>query len=98
MSPNYNYCSAYKSSAAEALLAERGRIDSSHQMIDATLECALVHLLLFSSCLLTNSSVRFFPCSLLFMCFQTSPRDPGGVRTPTFLAWLHSDAYGWGTQ
>jgi Golgi SNAP receptor complex protein 1 len=33
--------SAYKSSAAEALLAERGRIDSSHQMIDATLEYAL---------------------------------------------------------
>lgn len=35
--------SAYKSSAAEALLAERGRIDSSHQMIDATLEYALDH-------------------------------------------------------
>jgi Golgi SNAP receptor complex protein 1 len=33
--------SAYKSSAAEALLAERGRIDSSHQMVDATLEYAL---------------------------------------------------------
>jgi hypothetical protein len=32
--------SAYKSSAAEALLAERGHIDSSHQMIDATLEYA----------------------------------------------------------
>ena len=31
---------AYKSSAAEALLAERGRIDSSHQMIDETLEYA----------------------------------------------------------
>lgn len=46
MSLNYNYCSAYKSSAAEALLAERGRIDSSHQMIDTTLECVLIHLLL----------------------------------------------------
>jgi hypothetical protein len=34
-----NLSSAYKSSAAEALLAERGRIDSSHEMIDATLEC-----------------------------------------------------------
>ncbi len=32
--------SAYKSSATESLLAERGRIDSSHQMIDATLEYA----------------------------------------------------------
>ncbi|KAH9982976.1 hypothetical protein BGW80DRAFT_57032 [Lactifluus volemus] len=29
---------AYKSSAAEALLAERGPIDNSHEMIDATLE------------------------------------------------------------
>jgi hypothetical protein len=35
------FSSAYKSSAAESLLAERGRIDSSHQMIDATLEYAL---------------------------------------------------------
>jgi Golgi SNAP receptor complex protein 1 len=35
-----NDIDAYKSSAAEALLAERGRIDSSHQMIDATLEQA----------------------------------------------------------
>lgn len=33
--------SAYKSTAAESLLAERGRIDSSHQMVDATLEYAL---------------------------------------------------------
>jgi golgi SNAP receptor complex member 1 len=33
--------SAYKSTAAESLLAERGQIDSSHQMIDATLEYAL---------------------------------------------------------
>jgi Golgi SNAP receptor complex protein 1 len=33
--------SAYKSSAAEALLVERGRIDSSHQMMDDTLEYAL---------------------------------------------------------
>jgi Golgi SNAP receptor complex protein 1 len=32
--------SAYKSSAAEALLVERGHIDSSHQMMDATLEYA----------------------------------------------------------
>jgi hypothetical protein len=31
---------AYKSSATEALLAERGRTDSSHQTIDATLEYA----------------------------------------------------------
>ena len=30
--------SAYKSSAAEALLVERGRIDSSHQMMDDTIE------------------------------------------------------------
>ncbi|KAH9982979.1 v-SNARE protein [Lactifluus volemus] len=35
-----NDIDAYKSSAAEALLAERGRIDSSHEMIDATLEQA----------------------------------------------------------
>jgi len=35
-----NDIDAYKSSAAEALLAERGHIDSSHQMIDATLEQA----------------------------------------------------------
>ncbi|KAN0133314.1 hypothetical protein V8E53_009038 [Lactarius tabidus] len=35
-----NDIDAYKSSAAETLLAERGRIDSSHQMIDATLEQA----------------------------------------------------------
>jgi golgi SNAP receptor complex member 1 len=34
-----NLSSAYKSSATEALLAERGRLDSSHDMIDATLEC-----------------------------------------------------------
>lgn len=40
--PNF-LSSAYKSSAAESLLAERGRIDSSHQMIDATLEYALNH-------------------------------------------------------
>lgn len=33
--------SAYKSSAAEALLVERGHIDSSHQMMDATLEYVL---------------------------------------------------------
>lgn len=39
--PKLLLSSAYKSSAAEALLAERGRIDSSHQMIDATLEYAL---------------------------------------------------------
>ena len=31
-------------------------------MIDATLECVLIHLLLFSSCLLTISSLRFFLC------------------------------------
>ena len=59
---DHNYGSAYKSSAAESLLAERGRIDSSHQMIDATLECVLNYLLLFSSCLLTISSLRFFLC------------------------------------
>ncbi|KAI0308269.1 v-SNARE protein [Multifurca ochricompacta] len=35
-----NDIDAFKSSAAEALLAERGRIDSSHQMIDETLEQA----------------------------------------------------------
>jgi len=35
-----NDIDAYKSSAAESLLAERGRIDSSHQMIDETLEQA----------------------------------------------------------
>jgi len=35
-----NDIDAYKSSAAESLLAERGRIDSSHQMIDATLDQA----------------------------------------------------------
>ncbi|KAI0275131.1 V-snare-domain-containing protein [Gloeopeniophorella convolvens] len=35
-----NDIDAHKSSAADALLAERGHIDSSHQMIDATLECA----------------------------------------------------------
>jgi len=35
-----NDIDAYKSSAAEALLAERGHIDSSHQMIDSTLEQA----------------------------------------------------------
>lgn len=39
--PGFFLSSAYKSSAAEALLAERGRIDSSHQMIDDTLEYAL---------------------------------------------------------
>jgi Golgi SNAP receptor complex protein 1 len=61
MNYNYNYCSAYKSSAAEALLAERGRIDSSHQMIDATLECALVHLLF---------TLRFFRRSLRFMYYR----------------------------
>ena len=33
-------CSAYKSSAAEQLLTERGHIDSSHRMIDDTLEYA----------------------------------------------------------
>ena len=32
-------------------------------MIDATLECVLNYLLLFSSCLLTISSLRFFLCS-----------------------------------
>ena len=55
---NYNYCSAYKSSAAEALLAERGHIDSSHEMIDATLEYALVHILF---------TLRFFRRFLRFM-------------------------------
>lgn len=30
--------SAYKSSAADSLLAERGRIDSSHQMTDDILQ------------------------------------------------------------
>jgi len=35
-----NDIDAYKSSATEALLAERGHIDSSHQMIDATLDQA----------------------------------------------------------
>ncbi|THH21206.1 hypothetical protein EW146_g295 [Bondarzewia mesenterica] len=34
-----NDIDAYKSSAADSLLAERGRIDSSHRMIDETLEC-----------------------------------------------------------
>lgn len=31
-------CSAYKSSAADSLLAERGRIDSSHQMTDTIIQ------------------------------------------------------------
>lgn len=31
--------SAHKSSAADALLAERSRIDSSHRMTDEVLEC-----------------------------------------------------------
>lgn len=31
-------CSAYKSSAADSLLAERGRIDSSHRMTDDIIE------------------------------------------------------------
>ncbi|KAI0319428.1 v-SNARE protein [Amylostereum chailletii] len=35
-----NDIDAYKSSAADSLLAERGRIDSSHRMIDETLEQA----------------------------------------------------------
>jgi len=35
-----NDIDAYKSSAAEALLVERGRIDSSHQMVDDTLDQA----------------------------------------------------------
>ncbi|KAF8506637.1 v-SNARE protein [Russula emetica] len=35
-----NDIDAYKSTAAESLLAERGRIDSSHQMIDSTLDQA----------------------------------------------------------
>jgi len=35
-----NDIDAYKSTAAEALLVERGRIDSSHQMMDATLDQA----------------------------------------------------------
>lgn len=34
------FVSAYKSSAADSLLAERGRIDTSHRMIDETLEYA----------------------------------------------------------
>ena len=32
------YYSAYKSSAADSLLAERGRIDSSHNMTDDIIE------------------------------------------------------------
>ncbi|KAI0033993.1 V-snare-domain-containing protein [Vararia minispora EC-137] len=35
-----NDIDAYKSSASEALLAERGRIDSSHRILDETLEQA----------------------------------------------------------
>lgn len=35
-----NDIDAYKSSAADSLLAERGRIDTSHRMIDETLEQA----------------------------------------------------------
>lgn len=35
---------SYKSSAADSLLAERGRIDSSHQMTDEILECASSHI------------------------------------------------------
>ena len=35
--------SAHKSSAADMLLAERGRIDSSHQMTDEILECVHSH-------------------------------------------------------
>ncbi|KAI0059501.1 v-SNARE protein [Artomyces pyxidatus] len=35
-----NDIDAYKSSAADSLLAERGRIDSSHRMVDETLEQA----------------------------------------------------------
>ncbi|KXN88840.1 Golgi SNAP receptor complex member 1 [Leucoagaricus sp. SymC.cos] len=34
-----NDIDAYKTSAADALLAERGRIDSSHQMTDEILAC-----------------------------------------------------------
>ncbi len=34
----YYFRSAYKSSAADSLLAERGRIDSSHRMTDDMLE------------------------------------------------------------
>jgi hypothetical protein len=34
------YRSAYKSSAADSLLAERGRIDSSHRMTDDILRYA----------------------------------------------------------
>ena len=49
----YILSSAYKSSAAETLLEERGRIDSSHLMIDATLECDSIHSPA-SSFLLTN--------------------------------------------
>jgi Golgi SNAP receptor complex protein 1 len=36
--------SAHKSSAADSLLAERGRIDSSHQMTDDILEYAICYL------------------------------------------------------
>ena len=36
---DHHALSAHKSSAADMLLAERGRIDSSHQMTDEILEC-----------------------------------------------------------
>ena len=45
--------SAYKSSAADSLLAERGRIDSSHRMTDDMLEYVLC--LYFARRCLSNS-------------------------------------------
>ncbi|TFL03657.1 v-SNARE protein [Pterulicium gracile] len=44
-----NDIDAYKSSAADSLLAERGRIDSSHRMVDDTLEQAYATRSEFSS-------------------------------------------------
>ena len=72
--------SAYKSSAADSLLAERGRIDSSHQMTDTIIEyvkfCAMP-LYLLTDWLL-----------------QTSVRDSVGVFTAeNFTSW-YQQPYG----
>ena len=74
--------SAYKSSAAEALLVERGRIDSSHQMMDDTIEYVPSYFLVAP----TNRRL------------QSSSRDTRRVWASTLLTRCHTDAYGGSAQ
>ena len=79
--------SAYKSSAADSLLAERGRIDSSHQMTDTIIQYVFDTL-----------SVRqlwpFLTAPLLI--FQTSIRNPFRIWQTASEHRKHKYAYGQG--